>query len=779
MFFRDGSITQKLRFTIIASISASLFLAFSGFLVYDFFSVRNSLISELAVLSQILGDRATAALVFEDQDSARENLSALQEKESIVAAGIYSSDGCIFAQYVRNSQNPAPLPNHPREQGHFFHKGSLHFFTDIFLNQERIGSVYLRSSLNTTLIRVIRYALYAFILTVISFYCALLVSKRLQKQITDPIQNLAHTARAVSDSENYSVRAVKQSNDELGLFTETFNTMLGHIQARDSQLREAYRKQQAGEEKFKTLVANFPGAIYRCTDGESRPVEFISSQIEKICGYPAADFLNKEIPSYDHIIHPDDRTMVKKIVSQGISVKSPFFITYRVLHTDGTTHWVHERGQGIFDEGGALLWIDGAIVDVTERIQAQEEIRRMRNYLQNVINSMPSALIGIDKEGCITQLNYQAEQVTGVPFTEARGREVLSVFPQLEQQMEKINCAIREKTIQKSEKVPAEKDGESRYQDIMVYPLVANGVEGAVIRIDDVTARVRIEDMMIQAEKMLSVGGLAAGMAHEINNPLGGILQSVQNIMRRIAPEIQKNRAAARECGISLNALQAYFEKRGITAFLRGIQESGTRAAKIVDNMITFSRRSENTARPVDIPAVLEKSLDLACHDYDLKKMYDFRNIEIIREFEPDLPQALCIDAEIEQVLLYLLRNAAQAIFDQNPPNAAPRITLRCKKLNAKVRIEVADNGPGIRPDLAKRIFEPFFTTKEIGIGSGLGLSVSYFIITRKNKGSLNVVSEPGKGATIIIDLPAQKDRQTGNIHTESHRVCAPRDSRS
>lgn len=172
---------------------------------------------------------------------------------------------------------------------------------------------------------------------------------------------------------------------------------------------------------------------------------------------------------------------------------------------------------------------------------------------------------------------------------------------------------------------------------------------------------------------MLSVGGLAAGMAHEINNPLGAILQGSQNIQRRIAYDMPQNRAVAAAIGIDLERLNRYLEQRGIRHFLEGIREAGVRAAKIVADMLSFSRRSESHFGPVDLEEMLETVLRLAASDYDLKKKYDFKRIQINRDYDPTLRLAYCDKTEIEQVILNLLKNAAQAMTDEEPqPRPSP-----------------------------------------------------------------------------------------------------------
>jgi signal transduction histidine kinase len=321
-----------------------------------------------------------------------------------------------------------------------------------------------------------------------------------------------------------------------------------------------------------------------------------------------------------------------------------------------------------------------------------------------------------------------------------------------------VGQAMAEKSVKKLEKVPDWVDQDLRYSDIVIYPIHVEGVVGAVIRLDDVTARIRMEDMMVQTEKMVSVGGLAAGMAHEINNPLGGMLQSAQNILRRLSPDIPANLQAARDSGVTLDGVRNYLNRRGIIRFIEGIRESGERASKTVSDMLNFSRKSPSRKTFTCLAELLDRTVALAAHDYDLKKKYDFRSIEIVREYTHDLPPVFCTPSEIEQVILNLLRNAAQAMTGSELAQKPPRITLRLFREGNTACIEVIDNGPGMDERTSKRVFEPFFTTKDVGIGTGLGLSVSYFIVTSNQGGTLTVVSSPEDGARFLIRLPIDSE---------------------
>ena len=413
------------------------------------------------------------------------------------------------------------------------------------------------------------------------------------------------------------------------------------------------------------------------------------------------------------------------------------------------------------DEVGRLanyfnVFMERLEAHINESHAAEREMARMRRYLQNFVDAMPSVLVGVDLHGRVTQWNQSAGRITGVHDNTALGRPVTEVLPMLKPHMEMIFKAIREGAAHQVEKALCQNEDGIFYADISAYPIEAEQDKGAVIRVDNVTQRVRMEIMMVQTEKMMSVGGLAAGMAHEINNPLGGILQNLQNIMRRLSPGLPANEKDADTCGTHLEKIGCYLERRDIFRFLKNIQRSGERAAHVVENMLNFSRHSESCKTKVDLAALLDKAVELATHDYDLKKKYDFRRILIIRKYNPALAAVPCVATEIEQVVLNLLRNAAQAMHqgETEQRREPPCIALRLRREHQFAVIEVADNGPGIDDGHLNRIFEPFFTTKEVGVGTGLGLSVSYFIITNNHNGVLSAESVPGQGATFIIRLP-------------------------
>ncbi|MEN4829304.1 ATP-binding protein [Pseudomonas sp. P39-UII1] len=393
-------------------------------------------------------------------------------------------------------------------------------------------------------------------------------------------------------------------------------------------------------------------------------------------------------------------------------------------------------------------------LEVQVRSKIEKKLTGFQNYLNSIIDSMPSALIALDEQLYVTQWNHEATVLSGTPLDEALNQPIFIAFEPLKPFLPQLKETVEKHRVAKIERVTWPKDDDLRHYALTFYPLMGGGGRGVVIRIDDITQRLSLEEMMVQSEKMLSVGGLAAGMAHEINNPLGAILHNVQNIRRRLSPELPRNQEQASELGIDLPMVNRYLESREVPQLLNGIQQAGARAAKIVTHMLSFSRRSNRQLAPCDLPALIDQAVEIAGNDFDLAIGFDFKGQAIVRQFDPNLGPVPCTANELEQVLLNLLKNAAQAIHQRPQTNEPGRITLRTRLSPPWAEIQVEDNGVGMPEAVRKRTFEPFFTTKEIGQGTGLGLSVSYFIITNNHKGQMEVQSTPGQGTCFTLRLP-------------------------
>ena len=462
-------------------------------------------------------------------------------------------------------------------------------------------------------------------------------------------------------------------------------------------------------------------------------------------------------------VHPEDLEATEKEIQKHISgVVDIFQSEFRFKKKDGRYMWIRGRGR-IFsrDSVGNSLRFVGTHSDITSLKNTETELRYLRNSLENIIDSMPSVLIGVDECGKITQWNNKAQQSTGVTKESALGQTFQTVCPALSDKINLVKNAISKKKVCSDLCHTRIENGQVIYEDIIVYPLCVKRIEGAVIRIDDITEKVRMEEMMIQSEKMLSIGGIAAGMAHEINNPLAGMVQSANVMKSRLGNvDMQANLRAADELGISTKDIKLFMEKRGIFRMIDAIQESGVRAAEIVSSMLSFARKSDANISSHQPTELMDQILELAATDYNLKKQYDFKSMKIIKEYADDLPLLPCEGAKIQQVLLNILRNGAQAMGEANTHSPRFIIRIYSEKASEMVCIEIEDNGPGMDEETRSKVFDPFFTTKPVGVGTGLGLSVSYFIITESHQGTMDVISEPGKGTTFIIRLPIHRKNQ-------------------
>lgn len=394
---------------------------------------------------------------------------------------------------------------------------------------------------------------------------------------------------------------------------------------------------------------------------------------------------------------------------------------------------------------------------ITEVRESHEKVSSLKKFLSNIIDSMPSILVGVDADGKVTHWNMRAVDATGLQHEQAKGRLLVDVLPKFSGEMQNVVKAIAERAPVIAKRVPEESEDGIRYNDVSVYPLIANGVQGAVIRVDDITEKVRIEEMMIQSEKMMSVGGLAAGLAHEVNNPLAAILGNAQLMRKRLLEDSTRNRRVAEDLGLDFDAVMEYVRRREADTMIKAILESGQRAGSVVTNMLGFSRKSDGDTHfenPVDI---LEKSVELVKSGHDLKNSYNFKDIEFVREYDEDIPSVCCEASKLQQVLFNILNNGAQAMTSSyRTTGRTPQFILRCHKQGDSLRLEIEDNGPGMKPEVRDRVFEPFFTTKEAGVGTGLGMSVSYFIVTEGLGGTLTLDSAPDDGATFTIRLPLE-----------------------
>ncbi len=406
-----------------------------------------------------------------------------------------------------------------------------------------------------------------------------------------------------------------------------------------------------------------------------------------------------------------------------------------------------------------LSSVSDQIATAIDRKKAEDDLRESENRYRHLFNNAPTAMYEIDFiKNRFINVNKSMCKDYGYSKNEFLSMNPLKFFTRQNKKVfsQNLNTILRAKKYSKEIELDIyRKDGQKQCVILNSDYLFQNDkITGARVVVHDITERKQIEEMMIQSEKMMSVGGLAAGMAHEINNPLAGIMQNIQVIQNRLTNPIPANEKAAKRVGTSMIAINDFMKERDIFTMLENSHAASINAAKIVKNMLSFARKSDASKSSHQISDLFEKALELSQSDYNLKKKYDFRHIKIVKEIATKIPMVSCEESKILQVLFNIIKNAAEAMFTSIPKTENPMLTFRAFEENQMVVAQVIDNGPGMEEGIRRRIFEPFFTTKGTNEGTGLGLSLSYFIIVDDHKGEMAVQSTIGRGSTFIIKLP-------------------------
>ena len=352
-----------------------------------------------------------------------------------------------------------------------------------------------------------------------------------------------------------------------------------------------------------------------------------------------------------------------------------------------------------------------------------DELRGLKDYNENILESLDSGIVVLDLEGRVVRWNRAMEGLYGRARAEVLGQTLDSVFPEafLEALRGSLVLGDHDEISHVYKLHLPAADGRSQMVNLSVAPFQAAPGErcGTILILDDVTARVRLEEQLQHTEKMASVGLLAAGVAHEVNTPLAGISSYTQLLRGQLDEQDPR---------------QQVLEK---------IEKQSFRAAKIINGLLNFSRSSGTEFDRVDVNKVLADVLALVEHQLDGSR------IRVRRELAERLPAVRGNENRIQQVFFNLILNARDAM-----PSGG-WLTLRTRADDDEtVVVEVGDTGHGIRREHIRRIYDPFFTTKGIGKGTGLGLSVSYGIV-QEHGGAIFVESDPGHGTTFQVALPA------------------------
>jgi two-component system NtrC family sensor kinase len=358
--------------------------------------------------------------------------------------------------------------------------------------------------------------------------------------------------------------------------------------------------------------------------------------------------------------------------------------------------------------------------------QVEEGSARHQSTLEqlgSVLRHSPDLILTTDTEGRITEFNHGGETLLGYDRADLLGGSFKLLFEHQRHDdlLDKIRAAGVLSNYSCSMK---KKDGTELDMQLNMSLLrdAADRITGTVWIARDVTELRTAQQQLVQAEKLSAIGNVISGVAHELNNPLSVVLGFSQLLLAR-----DGNRQ------------------------VEHIQEAAQRCQKIVKNLLSFARAHKPERKYLGANGIIEKTIDL--------KQYQLHvdNIEIVRELDPELPLTMLDFNQIQQVLLNLVNNAQHAMARTD--NRPRTLTVRSRRSERGIRLEIADTGEGMPAETLERIFDPFFTTKPPGRGTGLGLSVSYGIIA-EHGGQIQAYSKVGQGTTFVIDLPVHREER-------------------
>src|SRR3989441_1172725 len=487
----------------------------------------------------------------------------------------------------------------------------------------------------------------------------------------------------------------------------------------------ALRKNEA---RFTELFESLQEGIYITTpDGA---ILDVNPALVRMLGYDSKeDVLKRQVPEI--FVDRAERKIVKEQVERQPMIQGR---EITLIRKDGTSIVCLTTAAAVRDNSGRVVRYQGALMDITERREMERRLHQQQEFARRLVDNFPDLILVLDAASHYTFVSPRCKEVLGYDVEDTQQMEfggrthpedlpaVLSLYKDIiagKQIFASLEIRVRHK------------QGEWRRIRFNFSPLSdeKGNIEGVVLSGRDVTDLKRLEEQLIQAEKLAAMGQMLAGVAHELNNPLTAILGVTELLRERPGADESTRRQ------LELTHRQA------------------RRAARIVQNLLEFSRPASPQKKPLDLNNILERTLQL--HEHSLRR----NNIEVDFRLPAELPGVVGDANQLIQIFLNLITNAEQAIREVRDSG---RIQIRAGRIGNQLTITVQDDGVGIRPEALQRIFDPFYTTKRPGGGTGLGLSICMSII-REHGGNIEAETLPAGGSAFTIYLPVASGDPLGS----------------
>ena len=642
--FRDLPIQQKMLVMTLLICGAVLCVAIAALFSFQVLNCRSNFQRDAATLAVIIANNSTAAMAFNDDKAATEVVGALKAKPTVVAACLVLPDGSLFAHYG-NTEDAKELSQFPPAREYRFKGGYLLFTQPVELNQEQLGTLYLRFDFRRTFLELLSfYALVILGIIIVSTGLAVFLSRRLGHTITGPVLQLAQIAQIVGEKKDYSVRAsVSRRDDELGRLTDAFNEMLSRIQSQDAALN-------LSQERMEALIHSIDGIVWERTPDTFR-FTFISRQSEDLLGYAPQAWLDQ--PNFwEEKLHPQDAAKAVQTGHEMAARGEPYSYEYRMVAADGRTVWIRESGTVLVEKGQPVA-MRGIFHDITRQKLDAEQLDKLNRQL---IDTSRSA--------------GMADVATGVLHN------------------------------------------------------VGNVLNSVSVSATVVADRLRHSKVLKLCR--------ATAMLREQNSHLGDFLTT--DPKGKLIPGF-----------LSTVSEELASERTELIARMDAVGEHIKHIREIVTMQQNYAKVSgvyENLS-PMEL---VEDGLRLNV------AAFERHHIELVREFEENLPK-VCVDRhKFLQILINLLRNAKHAM--EHVVERERRMIIRMGMASSdRVKVVISDNGIGIPPENMTKIFNHGFTTKKDGHGFGLHSGAN---AAKEMGGSLTARSDGhGQGAEFTLELPA------------------------
>jgi PAS domain S-box-containing protein len=486
--------------------------------------------------------------------------------------------------------------------------------------------------------------------------------------------------------------------------------------------KEAEEALRQSEEKYRTILEEMEDAYFE-TDLAGNIV-FANNSTCRDLGYSMEEMIGKRINYKDYMVKEDIESVFRvfnEVYRTGVPNKG---FSWETVHKDGSHGFAETSVSPLRNDKGEIIGFRGVGRDVTGRKQAEEKLRQSRENYRALFDSSVIGTIVVDAETMRVVMANQAavEMFRFSSPQEIRGADPLAfIHPgDREEILELAAKSLFEQDSHQTHNLRAvTKDGREIWISATGARIKHEGRLAGLISFTDITEQKRQNERLIMTDRLASIGELASGTAHELNNPLTSIIGFSQLLMEREVPD-------------------------DIREDLKLINSEAQRAADVTKNLLTFARKHAPVKQLGQISNIIEDVLKLRAYEHKVN------NIAVVKQLHPYLPEMMIDYFQMQQVFMNIIINAEYFMIAAHGKGT---LTIATKRQNSSVVVSFADDGPGIPPENLKRIFDPFFTTKETGKGTGLGLSICHGIVT-EHGGQIYARSQLGKGATIHVELP-------------------------